>query len=75
MSLETPAVEMNTLYNNHSKPYLQTFKFAKVCFMIGFPHSEKTNESMANRINWLQKHLGMEMFSKLFPLLLADRGT
>ncbi|NLB78423.1 MAG: helix-turn-helix domain containing protein, partial [Clostridiaceae bacterium] len=72
---ETPTVEMDTLYNNPSGPYLQTFQFAKVPFMIGFLHSEKTNESMANRIDWLQDRLGAELFSKLFPLLLTDRGV
>jgi IS30 family transposase len=72
---ETPTVEMDTLYNNPSGPYLQTLLFANVPFMIGFLHSEKTNESMANRIDWLQNRLGAKLFSKLFPLLLADRGT
>lgn len=66
---------MDTLYNNPSGPYLQTFQFAKVPFMIGFLHSEKTNESMAKRIDWLQDRLGTELFSKLFPLLLTDRGV
>ena len=72
---ETPTVEMDTLYNNPSGPYLQTFQFTTVPFMIGFLHSEKTNESMANKINCLQERLGPELFSKLFPLLLTDRGT
>ncbi len=57
---ETPTVEMDTLYNNPCGPYLQTFQFAKVPFMIGFLHSEKTNESMANKINCLQERLGPE---------------
>lgn len=72
---ETPTVEMDTLYNNPSGPYLQTFQFTTVPFMIGFLHSEKTNESMAKRIDWLQEHLGAELFSKLLSLLLTDRGT
>lgn len=72
---ETPTVEMDTLYNSTSGPYLQTFQFAKIPFMFGFLHLEKTNESMSSRINWLQEHLGTELFSKLLSLLLTDRGT
>lgn len=72
---DTPTVEMDTVYNNSSGPYLQTFQFAKFPFMIGFLHPEKTNESMANTIDWLQERLGTELFSKLFSLLLTDRGT
>ena len=72
---ETPTVEMDTLYNSTSGPYLQTFQFAKIPFMFGFLHLDKTNESMSSRINWLQERLGTELFSKLLSLLLTDRGT
>lgn len=72
---ETPIVEMDTVYNNPSGPYLQTFQFEKSSFMIGFLHKQKTSESMAESINKLQKWLGTELFSKLFPVLLTDRGS
>ena len=72
---ETPVVQMDTLYNNPSGPYLQTFLFEKTAFMIGFLHQSKTSESMANTLNFLQQNLGCEMFSKLFPVLLTDRGS
>jgi IS30 family transposase len=71
---DTPVVEMDTVYNSPSGPYLQTFMFTKTPFMFGFLHTEKTSASMANSINWLQERLGAELFSKLFPLLLTDRG-
>jgi len=72
---ETPVVEMDTVYNNPSGPYLQTFQFEKSSFMIGFLHKQKTSESMAESINKLQNQLGAELFSKLFPALLTDRGS
>ena len=72
---ETPVVQMDTLYNNPSGPYLQTFLFEKTAFMIGFLHKSKTSESMAGSINLLQSKLGNRLFSKLFPVLLTDRGT
>ena len=39
---DTPIVEMDTVYNNPSGPYLQTFLFEKTAFMIGFLHKRKT---------------------------------
>ena len=72
---QTPVTQMDTVYNNPSGPYLQTFLFEKTGFMIGFLHQDKTSESMANRINTLQMQLGAMLFSKLFPLLLTDRGS
>ena len=72
---ETPTVEMDTVYNSPNGPYLQTFLFEKTSFMIGFLHTQKTSESMAKSINVLQERLGGELFSKLFPVLLTDRGS
>ena len=72
---ETPTVEMDTVYNSPSGPYIQTFLFEKTAFMIGFLHSPKTSESMAGSIDRLQEKLGAVLFSKLFPVLLTDRGS
>jgi IS30 family transposase len=72
---ETPTVEMDTVYNSLSGPYLQTFLFEKTSFMIGFLHTQKTSESMAKSIDKLQERLGAQLFSKLFPVLLTDRGS
>lgn len=69
-----PVTQMDTVYNNPSGPFLQTFLFEKTAFMIGFLHPDKTSESMANTINILQSQLGTNLFSKLFSLLLTDRG-
>lgn len=72
---DTPVTEMDTVYNSPHGPYLQTFIFEKTPFMIGFLHSEKTNESMSGSLDFLQKELGADLFSKLFSLLLTDRGS
>lgn len=72
---ETPVVEMDTLYNDPSGPYLQTFMFENTPFMIGFLHNEKTSKSMASTIDFLQSRLGNGAFSVLFSLLLTDRGS
>jgi IS30 family transposase len=75
MHPDVPRVEMDTLYNSQSGPYLQTFMFTNVPFMCGFIHASKTSESMAGRVNWLQERLGVELFSCLFSLILTDRGS
>lgn len=72
---DTHPVEMDTLYNSPSGPYIQTFMFTQVPFMFGFLHAQKTSEAMAGRIDYLQDRLGAELFSKLFSLLLTDRGS
>ena len=66
--------EMDTVYNSSDGPFIQTFIFQNISFMIGFLHDEKTSESMASTLDMLQKILG-EDYSKLFSLLLTDRGS
>lgn len=72
---ETPVTEMDTIYNNPSGPYLQTFLFRQTSFMIGFLHEKRTSGSMSQSIDLLQKRLGPQLFSNLFSLLLTDRGA
>ena len=72
---DVPVVEMDTVYNNVSGPYIQTFIFEKTAFMIGLLHDERTSAAMAGGVSLLQKRLGNVMFSKLCPVLLADRGS
>ena len=67
--------EMDTIYNNQSGPYIQTFIFENTSFMIGILHSEKTANSMSNALNKIQENLSAEEYEKLFSLILSDRGT
>jgi len=70
----TPIVEMDTVYNDPSGPYIQTFMFQNATFMVGFIHREKTSERMAGGVDVLHANLGPDWFSRLIPLLLTDRG-
>lgn len=72
---DTPVTQMDTVYNHPSGPYLQTFLLEKTTFMIGFLHKERTNTAMSGSLNLLQERLGIEMFSKLFSVILTDRGS
>ena len=69
-----PTTQMDTLYNQQDGPYIQTFIFQNTNLMIGFLHAEKTSESMASTLDNLQLILEND-YSKLFSLLLTDRGT
>jgi IS30 family transposase len=67
-------VEMDTVMNNPSGPYLQTFLFRGAKLMIGFLKSDKTSAAMAATLDELQGILG-DGFSDLFPVILTDRGS
>lgn len=69
-----PTTEMDTVYNNAEGPYIQTFIFEHTGLMIGVLHSEKTAVSMASSLDNYQEIL-KDNYSKLFSLLLTDRGT
>lgn len=72
---EAKVVEMDTVYNSASGPYIQTFIFPELEFMIGRLHGEKTSENMALSLDYYQNKLGFDEFVRLFSLLLTDRGT
>jgi len=72
---DVPIMEMDTVYNSPSGPYLQTFIFEKTAFMIGFLHKERTNAAMSNGVNILQQRLGNTLFSRLCSVVLTDRGS
>lgn len=67
--------EMDTVYNNSSGPYIQTFIFENTAFMLGILHTEKTADSMSKALDKIQEKLSTEEYTKLFSLLLSDRGT
>ncbi len=72
---DIPIVEMDTVYNSPSGPYLQTFLFENTAFMIGFLHQERTSAAMASGIDALQQKLGEDLFSRLCSIILTDRGS
>ena len=67
-------IEMDTVYNNKSGPYIQTFIFEKTMFMFGILKQEKTSLSMAKSLDDLENTLGHDLYRKYFALILTDRG-
>jgi len=72
---DIPIIEMDTVMNSLSGPYVQTIILVKYKLMIGFIHKEKTSASMAQTYDYLQEILGIEDFCYLFPVTLVDRGV
>ena len=72
---DIPTTEMDTIYNSQSGPYIQTFIFENIPFMIDILHQNKTADSMSKTLNYFQDILTDKDFKNLFSLLLTDRGT
>lgn len=72
---DIPTTEMDTVYNNQSGPYIQTFIFENTSLMIGILHSKKTADSMAKALDDIQDKLTDDEYNKIFSLLLTDRGA
>lgn len=67
--------QMDTVFNNLSGPYIQTFYFEKANVLVGILHHQKTSESMAKALDSIEQALGSVLFKKLFSLLITDRGS
>ena len=66
---------MDTVYNNQTGPYIQTFIFENTEFMIGILHTEKTSDSMSKSLDSFQEILSDKEYEQLFSVLLTNRGT
>ena len=68
-------VEMDTVYNSPSGPYLQTFTFTQSGVFLAILHQNKTANSMIEGLRYFYNTLGCEKFLALFGVILTDRGT
>lgn len=67
-------VEMDTVYNSNSGPFIQTFQFVEYNLMIGIYHEEKTAAAMYQGVRLLKEWL-QDDFYKIAPVILTDRGS
>lgn len=68
-------VQMDTVYNEVSGPYLQTFLFTEYEFLFAIYHNERTSAAMVQGIELLEKILGQALFIQQVRILLTDRGS
>lgn len=76
--LEDPGlriVQMDTIYNEQSGPFIQTFKFLNFDFLFGIFHKTKTADDMNFGIDLLETIIGRELFQSQVEVILTDRGT
>ena len=68
-------VQMDTVYNLESGPFIQTFKFLRYGFLFAVLHTSKTGESMVKGVDLLYRILGQVLFRREVGVILTDRGS
>ena len=73
---DVSVVEMDSVEGKRGcSKVLLTMYFRDIGFMLAFLREANTARSVAEVFNWLDAELGREMFKKLFPVILTDRGS
>ena len=71
-----PIVEMDTVLGaRNSGKVLLTMLFRETNFMLIFLLPDKSHQSVLNVFEKLTSLLGLDLFRKLFPVILTDNGT
>ena len=68
-------VEMDTVHGVHGGKALLTLHFVSCSFMIAVLIDGLKADDVNTGIAGLRRDLGCELFAKLFPLILTDRGS
>lgn len=71
----TQVVEMDTVEGQKGGKVLLTMLFRNSTFMLAFLMDEKSQNCVNQVFNLLQNKLGIEVFQKLFPVILTDNGA
>lgn len=72
---ETPVAQMDSVIGSRGGKCLLTIHFVESCLMLAFLRDANTSQSVIDIFNGLDKVLGKELFSKLFPVILTDNGS
>jgi len=72
---DTPAVEMDTVEGTKGGKVLLTIHFIGSQFMLAFIRDANTSQSVIDVFEELYLKLGLEVFQKLFPVILMDNGS
>ena len=73
---DTDVVEMDTVEGvKGSHKVILTLLFRSCNLMLMFLLKDKTQESVTEALNLLSDGLGIEVFQRLFPVILTDRGS
>lgn len=73
---DVAVVEMDSVEGSRdSSKVLLTLHFCSCNLMLAFLREANTARSVTDIFNDLQKKLGIELFQRLFPVILTDRGS
>lgn len=68
-------VQMDSVIGRIGGKVLLTLHFVKAEFMLAFLRDANDSQSVIDIFDGLNECLGMELFQKLFPVLLGDNGS
>ena len=68
-------VEMDTVHGKIGEKCLLTLHFVDAHFMLAYLLDDCTADAVKNAFADLRRTLGTELYSRLFPVLLGDRGS
>ena len=71
----TQVIEMDTVEGQKGGKVLLTMFFRNLTFMLAFLIDEKSQKCVNQVFNSLQDKLGIEVFQKLFTVILTDNGA
>lgn len=68
-------VEMDTIEGIKGGKVLLTIHFVNCSFMLAFIREHNDAQSVINIFNMIENKFGIELFKKLFPVILTDNGS
>jgi len=72
---DTSIVQMDSVIGVKGGKCLLTIHFVECSFMLAFLRENNTSKSVTEIFEQLDKALGKDIFSKLFPAILTDNGS
>ncbi len=72
---DLPIVEMDVVEGQKGGKALLTLLFRSCNLMLVFLLEDKTQNCVIHAFDFLTKRLGIDLFQKLFPLILTDNGA
>lgn len=70
-----PVVEMDTVIGRPGQKALLTMHFNNCGMMLAFIREANNAQTVIDIFDHLEKVLGLEMFPKMFPVILTDNGS
>lgn len=72
---DTTIVQMDSVIGSKGGKCLLTIHFVETNLMLAYLRESNTSQSVIDVFNDLNQKLGLELFRKLFPVILTDNGS